>query len=265
MLELGHGRLDYRRSGQVDTDLTAHGDALASLVSTWSEAVVSTGWGWPGDWWHPSVEAAAAAVLSDTDPCPALARLGDARAQAGVGVAEALDDVAALYAAAHAGEPPYGALRAFLEAYGDAVLGARDTGACEDPLTGLATLPYLRTRIVEEYREAARDGESIAQRSALVVVDTSDDDRRGLLPAVDRIEVAHALSSVFSGGETCAVLNRHRSVALVRRCASLPRSVQLLQELLDTRSPLVPPARSWVEGLPPHECGAAALLTELAR
>lgn len=270
MLGAGYGRRGYRRSdmrvGSVTVDdMSADGDALASLVSTWSEVAASTGWVWPGDWWHPSVEAAAAAVLNGVDAGPALARLGDARARAGVGVAEALDDLEALFAAACGAEPPYGALRAYVEAYGDAALGTAEHDGCEDPLTGLATMPYLRARVVEEYREAARDGALVARRAALVVVEISPDSGPALLATIEMIKVADVLRSVFSGGETCAALSRRRSAALVRRRETLPRSVQLLQELLAARSVNGATARSWVEGLPPHESGAVALLDELAR
>jgi hypothetical protein len=257
--------LGYRRRGHVVGDVTCNGDALASLVSAWSDAVISTGLVSPGDWWHPAVEATATAVLEGADPGPALARLGEARAQAGVGVTEALGEVEALFAATHGGEPPYRAVRAYVEGYGDALLGIVTPNDCEDPLTGLATMPYLRTRVTEEYREAARDGTPVTHRAAFVVVDTSADDRGGLLPAVGMIEVAQAMRTVFSGGETCAVISRRCCVALVPRRHELARSVQLLHEVLSARSSRLPNARSWVEGLPPRESGAAALLTELAR
>jgi hypothetical protein len=41
---------------------------------------------------------------------------------------------------------------------------------CEDPLSGLATLPYLSTRLGEVYREAAHRGTSPADTHRLVVV-----------------------------------------------------------------------------------------------
>jgi len=219
----------------------------------------------PSDWWHPSVETAAAAVLSGGDPRPALARLGGARAQAGVAVAEALDDMEALYLAAGVGEPPYAAVRCYVEAYGDAVLGTIKLDACEDPLTGLTTADYLRTRLAEEYREASRAGVVVGGRSALVVVDTPSQGRGRLLAAIGMIEVAHALRAVFSGGETCAALTPWRGVALVPRRLELPRSVVLLQELLSSRRTRIGHARSWIEGLPPRECAARDLLAELAR
>ncbi|HEX2821086.1 MAG TPA: hypothetical protein VHO07_13105 [Streptosporangiaceae bacterium] len=41
---------------------------------------------------------------------------------------------------------------------------------CEDPLSGLATVPYLRTRLGELYREAAQRGTSPADTHRLLVV-----------------------------------------------------------------------------------------------
>jgi len=40
----------------------------------------------------------------------------------------------------------------------------------EDPLSGLATLPYLRTRLAEVYREAEQGGTSPADTHRLLVV-----------------------------------------------------------------------------------------------
>lgn len=261
MLGLGH-----RRSAHVgDDDVASHGGALADLVSTWSEAVISTGWLAPGDWWHPTVEQAAAAVLAGGDPRPALARLGGARAQAGVSMAEALDDVEGLYQAAGAPTPPYAAVRCYVEAYADGLLGEMTLGACDDPLTGLATSGYLRMRMTEEYREAGRAGSCVADKAALVVVDTPADGRGPLVAAVGMIEVADGLRAVFSGGETCASLTPWRAVALVRRRAELARSVVLLGEILATRRPRLSSAHAWIEGLPASESAAAELLVELAR
>lgn len=261
MLGLGH-----RRSAPVDAGgEESHGGALADLVSTWSEAVVSTGWLAPGDWWHPTVEAVAAAVLTGGDPRPALARLGGARAQAGVGMAEALDDVEGLFRAVGVPTPPYDVVRCFVEAYADGLLGEMTLDACEDPLTGLTTTDYLRARLAEEYREADRDGATVADRSALVVVDTPAQGRGPLVAAVGMIEVADAMRAVFSGGETCAALTPWRAAALVRRQPGLARAAVLLQEMLDARRPRLSAARTWIEGLPAHDCAAAGLLVELAR
>jgi len=156
-------------------------------------------------------------------------------------------------------------MRCYIEAYNDELLGTMTLDACEDPLTGLTALEYLRTRLAEDYREVARDGGVIADRVALVVVDTPVAGRGPLVAAIGMIEVAESLRTVFSGGETCSSLTPWRAAALVRRRPDLPRSVQLLQEVLAARGPRLGIARSWIEGLPPHESAAADLLAELAR
>jgi len=177
---------------------------------------------------------------------------------------EALDEVDSLYRASGR-DTPYDAVRSYVEAYSDALLGSLTLDSCEDPLTGLTTAEYLRTRLAEEYREAARDGVSVADTAALVVVDTPSDGRGRLVAAMGLIEVSDALRTTFSGGETCAGITPWRAVALVRRGPRLARSVLLLQELLREREPRLGRTRSWIEGLPPHECAAADLVAELAR
>jgi hypothetical protein len=261
VLEVGRRRRDDVTRG----DVSSNGGAPADLIDAWSDAVIGAGWVSPGDWWHPSVEPAAVAVLTGGDPCPALARLGGARAQAGVSMDEALTEIAALYEAAGSQEPPFDAVRAYVSAYGERVLDAMTLDACEDPLTGLTTVQYLHTRLGEVYRDCDRDGVAVEATSALVVAESAADRGGRLMAAVTMIEIADAMRTVFSGGETCAALTPWRAVALVPRRPELPRSVHLLQELLAERRRRAGDARVWIERLPAHEAAGADLVTELSR
>jgi hypothetical protein len=72
---------------------------------------------------------------------------------------------------------------------------------CEDPLSGLATVPYLRTRLGELYREAAQRGTSPADTHRLLVVSLPrppDPWHRMALAIV----VGYDLRAAFPGGET---------------------------------------------------------------
>jgi hypothetical protein len=98
---------------------------------------------------------------------------------------------------------------------------------CEDPLSGLATLPYLRTRLAELYREAAQDGTSPADSHRLLVVSLPrrpDPWQRMALAIV----VGHDLRVAFPGGETLSLARRNGitgtglAIALVRVRADLP-------------------------------------------
>jgi len=97
-------------------------------------------------------------------------------------------------------------------------------GGCEDPLSGLATVPYLRTRLAELYREAAQAGASPAETHRLLVLSLPrqpDPWRRMALAIV----AGHHLRAVFPGGETLSLARRNgagSAVALVRARADLP-------------------------------------------
>lgn len=194
-----------------------------SLSARWRSRSIRAGWSAPGDWWTPAVEQTSHAVLRGHDVARACFSLGDARARAGVGVAEGLADLAALYAVLGRGEPPFEALRAFAVGWAEATFAPIAELRCEDPLTGLATPAYLRTRVAELYRGRT------AARHRLVVVESS-------VPAeglAERLAVALAMASllrgVFAGGETLALLSSARLCALTRADHALTRGVAALR------------------------------------
>ena len=66
------------------------------MRSLWRAASRDRGWSYPDDWWTPAVDAVTEAVVSDGDIAERCSRLGRARARAGVGMQETLDDVLAM-------------------------------------------------------------------------------------------------------------------------------------------------------------------------
>jgi histidine ammonia-lyase len=152
-------------------------------------------------------------------------------------------------------------------------------------LTGLTSLPHLRSRLDEVYRDAERRGVRVSSERALVVVESdqvarrSDDGLAGQRSvdhsvaqrfgtALRMAEVADSLRAVFSGGETVARAGVHRGVALVRRHPDLAAQVESLRQLLKSRSAAKPDRgeqRVWIEGLPGSHDAASVLLDELAR
>ena len=149
-----------------------------------------------------------------------------------MGISEALTDIGALFRVLDQGTPPLDVITAVAEGWADAGL-ARLTGAtCEDPLTGLVSFAYLRTRLREIYREHRQRGASPADTHRLVVVDLPkrpDPWRRISLV----ILVGHDLRAAFPGGDTLALDRPGPAIALVQatedftfRFTSLRRAIR---------------------------------------
>ena len=154
-------------------------------------------------------------------------------------------------------------VRALSGGWSEATLGYLHQLTCEDPLTGLASLAHLRSRIAEVYRERPADRRSVRESHALVVIETVDPGDRDVFGAALRIaRLAESARTVFAGGETVGRVGRERIAVLIRRDERLPRRLGLVRTLL---SRVTPVPRVWVEALPDHDTAAAALLDELAR
>lgn len=131
-------------------------------------------------------------------------------------------------------EPRSEEVEALVEGWADTTLGHLHRLTCEDPLTGLATMAHLRTRVAEQRRA----GLDLAHAHALVVVSPGggegDRSTHGSLGAAllcaalgERVRV------VFSGGETIAHTHSGRVVVLAERDRRLEGSLALLRRLLD--------------------------------
>jgi hypothetical protein len=246
---------------EVSQSATALGTRLRD---DWRAASLRAGWAFPRDWWVPAVEAVVDALVEGRDLATPCARLGRARADAGVGLDEALTDLATL-PGGHAAVHPL--VRALAAGWAEVACEPATTGVCEDPLTGLTTPAYLRTRLAEVYREAERTAVSVPSSHALVVVAIAPVNGSRLLTMSRLLLVGGALRDTFSGGETLSAVGPARALALAQRQDSLPAQVCALRQLLAERLRQAgsAPARVWIERLPPSQAGACHLLTELAR
>ncbi len=213
-------------------------------------------------------EAVGEALEAGRSPEAACAVVGRALAWDGVSLGEALAGLRATTAAIGVSAPGADAVEALAVAWSEATLEFIHAVSCEDPLTGLASLPHLRTRLAEVYREAERSARCVKDSHALFVVEVGGD-TGGDVPtdsfarAFRFSAVAEALQTVFSGEETIARVGAHRVVALVRRTADLGETVAIARErLVDVG---VRGARSWIEGLPPGPDLGVRVLSELAR
>jgi hypothetical protein len=256
------------------------------LRDEWRRRSLATGWRVPDDWDSEAVgevlaacrnralargEAGLAAV-GVTTLTAACAGLGRSRARAGVGIAETIDDLAALFAVlgggggsrpgagAPGGDPPLRLVGAIAEGWAEESVSQFAHGGCEDPLSGLATLSYLRTRLAEVYREAEQGGTSPAETHRLLVVGLPhrpDPWRRLALP----ILVGRDLRAAFPGGETLSLAKPGPAIALVPARGDLPlryaRLRRNIQAAFGTQIRMTP--------LPGQLTEALRLVDELAR
>jgi hypothetical protein len=242
--------------------------AHTGLRDAWRRRSLATGWLTADDWYSKAVDAVIAAChdgrpasgeaglapVGDGSLIVACAGLGRSRARAGIGIAETIDDLAALFAVLdsgpghersgpagkgsgpageRSGDPPLHLVCAIADGWAEESLAQLAQGGCEDPLSGLATLPYLRTRLAEVYREAEQAGTSPADTHRLLVVGLPrrpDPWRRMTLA----ILVGQDLRAAFPGGETLSMAKPGPAIALVRargdlplRYARLRRSIQV--------------------------------------
>lgn len=268
----------------------------AALRRRWRTASLACGWRFPDDWDVAEVDLVCSAVArSGLDGAgAALVALAHARAAAGTGLEETLGDLAALHgvlqvgAGTSAGEPshadtldaiaeaadvdalPTRLLRIVAVAWAEVALN--DVGATEvhDSLTGLPTQAYLRTRLAELYREAARDGVCVAEGHVLMVISLGFDDTAVYLRPAGMILAADVLRQVFDGGESHAVLGASTVVAVVPRSDEVARRAVRLRRDLTERFAVDPQlaeagsARVNVVRLPSSHDDACDLLESLA-
>lgn len=234
----------------------AAGPSLTSddLREAWRRRSIDAGWSLPGDWWSPAVETVTEAICAGRGLGPALDRLGRARGRAGVGIGETIGDLGALYAELHGAEPPIGSVRATAEGWAET--GITSALTCEDPLTGLVSAAYLRSRLGELYRESAHTGTAVSDTHRMVIVDIRDsgDPWRKLARAV---VIGADLRAVFAGGETLTLLAPDRAAALVPSRPELDFQAARLRKSLAG-------APVWIERLPPDLRTALTVIDDLS-
>lgn len=214
-------------------------------------------------------EAVGEALAAGSDAVSACAVVGRAVARDGAALGEALSGLRSTYALILGVPPDFEAAEALSVAWSEATLEYLHQLSCEDPLTGLASLAHVRTRLAELYRDAEQTDVSVQTSHALVIVELIDRQRsaddHSFTRALRLVQITEVIRSVFSGGQTIGRLGLHRAVAVVPRTVDLGLSVALLRELagdLDLGSADV---RVWIEGLPAVGDSATRLLDDLAR
>lgn len=216
----------------------------------------------------PGFEPLADALRYNGAVIAAAHEIGRITAGDGASLDDVLTDVAMTYhSVSGAGEPEFEVVRAVSTAWADASLRFLHAVSCEDPLTGLASLAHLRSKILEAYREQARAGASAATH-ALVVVEIDPGWRAA--SHFDRVlrlvDVAECMRRVYTGDESIGRLTVSRAGAVVRRDDRLGASVAALRGLLeDWQAEGGVATKVWIEGLPNTPESADVVLDELAR
>jgi hypothetical protein len=244
---------------------------------------MAAGWRFPSDWGLPEVDAVCSSAVQRTDLTRPLSKLGRARAEAGAGLDETLTDLAALHAVLTSPESssgliatdpdaaPTALVRTTALAWADASSGElRNAGATEN-LTSLTTHAYLRTRLAEVYRQAARDEVPVPEAHSLLAVTLDLSAVAGWSRLMAMVLVADVLREVFDGGESIALLGPSVAVVLgLRDTAFGDRALTagwLIGERLSADPQLASTRRPWlrVVKLPPSLDEARALLHRISR
>lgn len=259
---------------------------LRALRSRWRTASVASGWRFPADWAVAEVDEVCEAALAaggSVEACDgALIRLGRARALAGSGLGETLQDVAALHAVLtrpehHDGmvsaDPdalPARMLRLTALAWSDVLVRQLAHSEAADGLTGLANAAYLRARLREVYREAAATGVAARDRYVLVVVSPELAGASGWSRLAAMVLLADVLRAVFDGGQTLATVGPNTMLVLAERDDRLSERVASTRWVaarrlgIDPQLATIEPPSVWLETLPGGHAAACRLVTELA-
>lgn len=226
----------------------------------------------------PRFEAVAEMLASGSDSTSeACAVAGAQLAKDGASLDETLAALQATYQSILGTDPAYDDVRSVARAWSDAILAYVHQMACDDPMTGLASLAHVRSRLSELYRGELRGAGRVRDDYALVVAELPPDTgsplgatvsreqhRQEMLTRTMRLgELGDTARTVFAGTETIGRLGPDRVVVVAARDERLGQRVALLRKM--SRTVDATGVRVWIEGLPGDDGVAALLLDELAR
>ncbi|GEL93992.1 hypothetical protein [Cellulomonas composti] len=235
-----------------------------ALRERWRDESTASVWRRPSDWYHPAVDELATALLLAEDPAPAAELLGAARAEAGVGIGESIDDLACLYRSTTGGEPPLQVVRALCAGWTDAQAAGFVASGLTDPESGLPRRDYLELRLAECFH----DGTAADHR--LLVLDVAAGVPDPFARMARSAAVGSALQDTFGAGQPMASLGGGVFVVLLRPQDDdgQPLAAELITEraaALDAAAVTRSPVRSWTEPLASSAVLAVDRLAHLLR
>jgi hypothetical protein len=238
----------------------------------WQAGSLASVWLRPSDWYHPAVDALVEALAEGADATAPAHRLGEARAAAGVGISEMIDDLTCLFSAIGVQTPPLPLVRAACEGWAADHATAPVLAHCVDPDSGLPTAQYLGVRLAETYGAAARGGRQVTDAHALLVIDVEAAELAPWSRIVRSAVVGEGLTLLFGEGHPMAALGRGCFAVLVDRAPDLGgQALSVRDRLVDharshgAQDLIRQPPRVWVESLPATRLQAVELLEHLAR
>lgn len=257
----------------MTSDVTSTASTQASvLLRAWESASISSVWLRPGDWYTPAVEALVEALQAGLDTAPAAFRLGQARAAAGVGITESIDDMAVLFRAAGFQAAPIRSIRSLCEGWTERDTAPIVAPSLTDAESGLGTPEYLVQRLAEVYGTAERMGTRVSATHALVLVDVSVADHDPWQRIARNAAVGAALKDSYGQGHPMVRLSDGVYAVLVDRDAALGNGLAALRDHIAERSVemrvgnlMRQPPRVWVESLPDAHSYVQELLESVYR
>lgn len=222
---------------------------------------------------HVAAVRAALSSGSADEVNATAASAGCAFADDGVALAEALDLLAEEFRVVRGTAPDFAATRALATGWSESTLTFLQGLACEEPVSGLASIGHVQTRLTELHRHAAFLGTELGDTHALLVVGDISPTRLATLVETREapfartlllVRVAACIRSVFPT-ETIAHTGSSRVLVVVRRTGALDHRVDLVREAVADVAPGCADPRIWLEPLPPDGASTAALLTRLGR
>ncbi|WP_139185637.1 hypothetical protein [Sanguibacter gelidistatuariae] len=235
----------------------------ASLASTWLHA---------DDWYHPSVDALLEALSLGSSAESACEGLGFARADAGCGIGEAIDDLTCLFSTLNR-PTPVAAVRALTIGWVDREMISPPSMSCVDAGSGLHTLEYFTIRLLEVYGTLNHGDHASHENHLLLFVDVGLEN----LSLCDRVGrsagMGHTLINAFGAGHPIAVLGGGSYVSLIEPSRGTAPSERALAKNIEQSAHdlgisefLRRPPRVWCEPLPEtHEEATALLLAQRRR
>lgn len=244
----------------------------SDLLLMWQSRSIDSVWLRPGDWYTPAAEALVEALEARLDTAPAAFRLGQARSEAGVGITEAIDDMAVLFKAAGFESAPIRSVRALCAGWTEGTVAAPSVPQMADAESGLGTAEYLTQRLAEVYGSATRHGTTVPQTHALVMIDVTVDDSDPWQRMARNAAVGQALKGAYGDGHPMSRLGDGLYAVLVERGPMLGHGIALLRDHISERAITMrvgnlvrQPPRVWIESLPETHRYAHELIDSLQR
>jgi hypothetical protein len=189
----------------------------------------------------PRFQAVAEALASGSGSVEACAVAGAQMAKDGASLDETLEALATTYRLVTGTDPVYDDVRALGRSWSDAMLAHLHQMACEDPMTGLASLAHVRSRLSELYRGELRGFGRVRDTHALVVAELPPDrhedppsnrpGKHALTRTMRLSGLGDTARTVFAGTETIGRLGPDRVVIVAERDDRLGQRVALLRRM----------------------------------